>query len=196
MRAVVLHALGDPDHLKIEQRPDPHPGPGEAVVGLRAAALNHRDVWIRRGQYAGIKLPIVLGSDGAGQVVEIGEGVDPGWKGRDVIIDPSLNWGPDERAQGSSFNILGLPVDGTYAEMVRIPAANLHPKPAHLSWEEAAAMPLASVTAYRALVTRARVQADEAVVVTGIGGGVAMCALVIATHLRAKVYVTSGSDAK
>ena len=109
MRAVVLHALGDPDHLKIEQRPDLHPGTGEAVVGLRAAALNHRDVWIRRGQYAGIKLPIVLGSDGAGQVVEIGEGVDPGWKGRDVIIDPSLNWGPDEGAQGSSFNILGLP---------------------------------------------------------------------------------------
>jgi len=196
MRAVVLHALGDPDNLKIEQRPDLRPGPGEAVVGLRAAALNHRDVWIRRGQYAGIKLPIVLGSDGAGQVVEIGEGVDPGWKGRDVIIDPSLNWGPDERAQGSSFNILGLPADGTYAEQVLIPAANLHRKPAHLSWEEAAAMPLASVTAYRALVTRARVQAGEVVVVTGIGGGVAMCALVIATHLRARVYVTSGSDAK
>jgi NADPH:quinone reductase-like Zn-dependent oxidoreductase len=196
MRAVVLHALGDPDNLKIEQRHDLHPGPGEAVVGLRAAALNHRDVWIRRGQYAGIKLPIVLGSDGAGQVVEIGEGVDPGWKGRDVIIDPSLNWGPDERAQGSSFNILGLPADGTYAEQVLIPAANLHRKPAHLSWEEAAAMPLASVTAYRALVTRARVQAGEVVVVTGIGGGVAMCALVIATHLRARVYVTSGSDAK
>jgi len=138
----------------------------------------------------------VLGSDGAGQVVEIGEGVDPGWKGRDVIIDPSLNWGPDERAQGSSFNILGLPADGTYAEQVLIPAANLHRKPPHLSWEEAAAMPLASVTAYRALVTRARVQAGEVVLVTGIGGGVAMCALVIARHLGAKVYVTSGSDAK
>jgi NADPH:quinone reductase-like Zn-dependent oxidoreductase len=196
MRAVVLRALGDPDHLKIEQRPDLHPGPGEAVVGLRAAALNHRDVWIRRGQYAGIKLPIVLGSDGAGQVVEIGDGVDPVWKGRDVIIDPSLNWGPDERAQGSSFNILGLPADGTYAEQVLVPATNLHRKPAHLSWEEAAAVPLASVTAYRALVTRARVQAGEVVLVTGIGGGVAMCALVIAKHLRAKVYVTSGSDAK
>ena len=112
MRAVVLHTLGDPEHLRIEERPDPHPGPGEAVVSLRAAALNHRDVWIRRGQYAGIKLPIVLGSDGAGQVSDVGEGVDPGWKGREVIIDPSFNWGPDDRAQGSSFNILGLPVDG------------------------------------------------------------------------------------
>jgi len=196
MRAVVLRALGGPEHLKIEERPDPHPGPGEAVVRLRAAALNHRDVWIRRGQYAGIKLPIVLGSDGAGQVVEIGEGVDPGWKGRDVILDPSFNWGPDERVQGSSFNILGLPADGTYAEMVRVPAANLHPKPAQLSWEEAAAVPLASVTAYRALVTRARVQAGEIVLVTGIGGGVATCALLIARCLGAKVYVTSGSDAK
>jgi NADPH:quinone reductase-like Zn-dependent oxidoreductase len=180
----------------MEQRPDPHPGPGEAVVRLRAAALNHRDVWIRKGQYAGIKLPIILGSDGAGQVVEVGPGVDRSWVGRDVVIDPSLNWGTDERAQGSSFHILGLPVDGTYAEMVLVPAANLHPKPAHLSWEEAAAVPLASVTAYRALVTRAQVQPGETVLITGIGGGVAATALVIAARLGAKVWVTSGHDAK
>ena len=196
MRAVVLNALGGAEVLKIEERPDPHPGPDDAIVHLRAAALNHRDVWIRRGQYAGIKLPVILGSDGAGHVVEIGEGVDPGWKGRDVIIDPSFNWGPDDRAQGSAFNILGLPVDGTYAEKVRVPAVHLHPKPAQLSWEEAAAVPLASVTAYRALVTRARVQAGETVLVTGIGGGVATCVLLIAKRLGAKVYVTSGSDAK
>ena len=196
MRAVVLHALGDPEHLKIEQRPDPHPGPDEAIVRLRAAALNHRDVWIRRGQYAGIKLPIILGSDGAGQVAEVGGGVDPGWIGRDVIIDPTLNWGTDERVQDPSFSILGLPVDGTYAEMVRVPAVNLHQKPAHLSWEEAAAVPLASLTAYRALATRAHVQAGEIVLVTGIGGGVATCALLMAKRLGAKVYVTSGSDTK
>jgi len=196
MRAVVLHAVGDVEQLRMEQRPDPHPGPGEAVVRLRAAALNHRDVWIRKGQYAGIKLPIILGSDGAGQVVEVGSGVDRSWAGRDVVIDPSLNWGTDERAQGSSFHILGLPVDGTYAEMVLVPAANLHPKPAHLSWEEAAAVPLASVTAYRALVTRAQVQPGETVLITGIGGGVAATALVIAARLGAKVWVTSGHDAK
>jgi NADPH:quinone reductase-like Zn-dependent oxidoreductase len=196
MRAVVLHAVGDVEQLRMEQRPDPHPGPGEAVVRLRAAALNHRDVWIRKGQYAGIKLPIILGSDGAGQVVEVGPGVDRSWVGRDVVIDPSLNWGTDERAQGSSFHILGLPVDGTYAEMVLVPAANLHPKPAHLSWEEAAAVPLASVTAYRALVTRAQVQPGETVLITGIGGGVAATALVIAARLGAKVWVTSGHDAK
>jgi len=196
MRAVVLHAVGDVEHLRMEQRPDPHPGPGEAVVRLRAAALNHRDVWIRKGQYAGIKLPIILGSDGAGHVAEVGLGVDMSWVGRDVVIDPSLNWGTDERAQDSSFHILGLPVDGTYAEMVLVPAANLHPKPAHLSWEEAAAVPLASVTAYRAVVTRAQLQRGETVLITGIGGGVATTALVIAARLGAKVWVTSGHEAK
>ncbi|PYR75052.1 MAG: alcohol dehydrogenase, partial [Acidobacteria bacterium] len=186
MRAIVLTALGDSDNLKLEQRPDLRPGPGEAVVRLHAAALNRRDVWIRKGQYAGIKLPIILGSDGAGEVVDVGERVDRAWHGRQVVMDPSLNWGGDERAQDKKFNILGLPTDGTYAEMVVVPAANLHPKPAHLSWEEAAAVPLASVTAYRALVTRARVQAGETVLVTGIGGGVATCALQIAKHLGAK----------
>jgi len=196
MRAIVLTAVGDPDNLRLEQRPDLVPGEGEAVVRLHAAALNRRDVWIRKGQYAGIKLPIILGSDGAGEVVAVGEGVDTSWNGREVVIDPSLNWGPDERAQGNAFNILGLPVDGTYAETVKVPAANLHPKPAHLSWEEAAAVPLASVTAYRALVTRARVEPGEVVLVTGIGGGVATCALTIARQLGAKVYVTSGHDSK
>src|SRR5678816_2369999 len=99
----------------MEQRPDPIPGPGEAVVRLRAAALNHRDVFIRKGQYAGIKFPIILGSDGAGEVAEVGPDVDVSWLGREVVIDPSFNWGPDDRAQHSAFHILGLPVDGTYA---------------------------------------------------------------------------------
>jgi NADPH:quinone reductase-like Zn-dependent oxidoreductase len=196
MRAIVLTGVGDVDNLRMDDRPELRPGPGEAVVRLRAAALNRRDVWIRKGQYAGIKIPIVLGSDGAGDVIDVGSGVDASWKGRDVVIDPSLNWGPDERAQDTAFNILGLPVDGTYAEMVKVPAANLHPKPAHLSWEEAAAVPLASVTAYRALVTRARLQPGETVLVTGIGGGVATSALVMARQLGATVWVTSGHDAK
>lgn len=196
MRAVVLHAVGDVDHLRVEERPDPHPDSGEAVVRLRAAALNHRDVFIRKGQYAGIKLPTILGSDGAGEVVEIGPDVDAAWLGREVVIDPTFNWGPDERVQDSAFQILGLPVDGTYAEMVRIPATNLHPKPRALSWEEAAAVPLASVTAYRALVTRAQLQAGETVLITGIGGGVATTALVMAKWLGATVWVTSGHDSK
>jgi NADPH:quinone reductase-like Zn-dependent oxidoreductase len=196
MRAVVLRTLGAPDVLRVEEVPDPRPGPDEAIVRLRAAALNHRDVWIRVGRYAGIRLPVVLGSDGAGEVVETGTGVDPEWRGREVVIDPAFNWGDDDRAQGAAFQILGLPRDGTYAELVAVPAANLHDKPRHLSFEEAAAVPLVSVTAFRALVTRARINADETIVVTGIGGGVATAALLIATHLGARVYVTSGSDAK
>ena len=196
MRAIVLTGLGDPDKLRLEERPDPRPGPGQAVVRLHAAALNRRDVWIRKGQYAGIKVPIILGSDGAGAVAEVGAQVDRAWTGREVVIDPTINWGSDERAQDSAFTILGLPADGTYAELVVVPATNLYPKPAQLSWEETAAVPLASLTAYRAVVTRARVQAGETVLITGIGGGVATAALTMATQLGAKVYVTSGHESK
>ena len=196
MNAVVLRELGGPEKLVVEQMPDPQPGPGDAVVRVRAAALNHRDAWIRQGQYAGIRLPIILGSDGAGEVVEVGESVDGARIGQAVVINPSLDWGPSERVQGPTYRILGLPDHGTYAELVKVPAANLWPKPASMSWEAAAAIPLAGLTAYRALVTRARVERGETVLVTGIGGGVATLALLIARHLGARVLVTSGSDAK
>jgi NADPH:quinone reductase-like Zn-dependent oxidoreductase len=196
MKAIVLRELGGPEALRLEDLAEPRPAAGEVVVRLRAAALNHRDVWIRTGRYAGITLPIILGSDGAGEVVETGVGVDPAWQRRDVVINPAFNWGDDERVQGLAFQILGLPRDGTYAELVKVPADSLHDRPRNLSWEEAAAVPLASVTAYRALVTRAQITANETLVVTGIGGGVATCALLIGRHLGASVYVTSGSDAK
>ncbi|HNV03200.1 MAG TPA: zinc-binding dehydrogenase [Vicinamibacterales bacterium] len=196
MQAIVLRELGGPERLVLETAADPAPGPGEAVVRLRAAALNRRDAWIRQGQYAGIRLPIILGSDGAGEVTAVGEGVDRAWPGTAVVINPSLEWGPDSRAQGPSFRILGLPDHGTYAELVKVPAANLYRKPASLSWEAAAAIPLAGLTAYRALVTRARLQPGETVLVTGVGGGVATFALLFALHLGARVVVTSGSDAK
>ena len=196
MNAIVLRALGGPERLALDEAPDPVPGPGEAVVALRAAALNHRDAWIRKGLYAGITLPIILGSDGAGEVADVGPGVDPSWGGRHVVINPSLGWGDDARVQGPSYRILGLPDDGTYAERVKVPAENLFAKPAALSWEAAAAIPLAGLTAYRALVTRAQVQRGETVLITGIGGGVATFALLIAAHLGARVIVTSGSDGK
>jgi NADPH:quinone reductase-like Zn-dependent oxidoreductase len=196
MKAILLRELGGPERLVLEQVPDPQPGPGEAVVALRAAALNHRDAWIRKGLYAGIALPIILGSDGAGEVADVGEGVDRAWLGRHVVINPSLGWGPDPRVQGPSYKILGLPDHGTYAERVKVPAENLFAKPAALPWEAAAAIPLAGLTAYRALVTRARVQRGETVLITGIGGGVATLALLIARHAGARVFVTSGSDAK
>jgi NADPH:quinone reductase-like Zn-dependent oxidoreductase len=196
MNAIVLRELGGPERLALDHIPDPQPGPGEAVVRLRAAALNHRDAWIRQGLYAGITLPIVLGSDGAGTVQAVGVGVDPALLGTAVVINPSLDWGNDDRVQGPAYRILGLPDNGTYADYVKVPATNLFAKPDTLSWEAAAATPLAGLTAYRALVTRARVQPGETVLVTGIGGGVATFALLVARHLGARVVVTSGSDAK
>ena len=196
MRAVVLRELGPAENLRFETVPDPQPGPGEVVVRLRAAALNHRDLWIRKGLYAGIKLPIILGSDGAGEVSAVGVGADPSLLGRQVVINPGIDWGEDERVQGAYFRILGLPDDGTYAELVKVPATHVHTKPAVWSWEESAALPLAGLTAYRAVVTRARVQAGEQVLITGIGGGVSLTALQIAVAQEARVVVTSGSDAK
>jgi zinc-binding alcohol dehydrogenase/oxidoreductase len=199
MRAVILRVPGGAENLKLEEAPDPSPGAGEVVVRLKAAALNHRDVWIRSGTGAyagGFKQRVILGSDGAGEVLSVGSGGDRSLIGRAVVINPSFDWGDDDAAQGPNFRILGLPDDGTYAEAVRVPAGNVHPKPAALSFEEAAAIPLAALTAYRAVVSRARVQAGETVLVTGIGGGVSTFALQIATHLGARVLVTSGSDAK
>jgi NADPH:quinone reductase-like Zn-dependent oxidoreductase len=175
---------------------DPKPGPGEVVVRLHAAALNHRDLWIRKGLYAGIKLPIILGSDGAGEVAALGVGADPTLLGKSVVINPGFDWGEDERVQSQYFRILGLPDDGTYAEFVKAPATHVHRKPAAWTWEEAAALPLAGLTAYRAVVTRAQVKAGEHVLITGIGGGVSLAALQIATARGARVVVTSGSDAK
>jgi len=199
MKASILKAPGPAENLKLENVQDPVAGPGEAVVRLKAAALNHRDVWIRSGTGAyagGFKQRVILGSDGAGEVVSVGSGGAASLVGQPVIINPSLDWGEADLAQGPNFRILGLPDDGTYAQMIRVPVANIHQKPAGLSFEEAAAIPLAALTAYRAVASRARVQKGETVLVTGIGGGVSTFALQIAAHLGARVLVTSGSDAK
>jgi zinc-binding alcohol dehydrogenase/oxidoreductase len=196
MKAIVLRHLGGPEVLNLEEVADPAAGPGEAVVRLRAAALNHRDVWIRQGRYSGITLPVILGSDGAGDVESVGEGVDRGWIGKPVVLYPVLDWGPDPRVQAPTFRILGLPDDGTYAQKVKVPVELLYPKPTHLTYEEAAAFPLCALTAYRAVVTRGEVHAGENVVIIGIGGGVATFAMQIALERGATVYVTTGDDEK
>src|ERR1700730_4359151 len=174
MQAVVLREPGPAENLRLEDVPDPVPGEGDVVVRLKAAALNHRDLWIRSGTGAyagGFKQRVILGSDGAAEVLSVGSGGDPALVGRAVVINPSLDWGDVDAAQGPDFRILGLPDDGTYAQAVRVPSRNVHPKPAALSFEEAAAIPLAALTAYRAVVTRARVQGGESVLVTGRGVG-------------------------
>lgn len=194
MQAAQLLELKKP--IVVGQVPDPVASPGHAVIRLKAAALNHRDLWIQLGLYAGIKLPIIPGSDGAGLVESVGSDADQGWVGREVIINPSLDWGPDPRAQSSAFRILGLPDNGTFAQKIAIPVGNLAPKPAHLSWEQAAALPLAGLTAWRALFTRAQPKAGERVLVTGVGGGAALFALQFAVAAGAVVWTTSSSAAK
>ena len=177
----------------------PMAGPGEVLIKLQAAALNHRDIFIRQGLYPGIKLPVIPGSDGAGVVEEVGEGVDPVWRGQAVIINPALNWGNNPKFYGPDFRILGMPDNGTFAEYVVVGASYIYPKPAHLSFEQAAALPLAGLTAWRALMTRAglhRSGTTEKVLITGIGGGAALLALQFAVAAGAEVWVTSGADEK
>jgi zinc-binding alcohol dehydrogenase/oxidoreductase len=199
MKAMVLRELGGPDQLSYEDVPEPEPGSGEAVVRLRAAALNRRDVFVTYGQYPGARaeaLPVILGSDGSGEVVARGEGAAGPDEGTEVVINPALYWGDDPRRPGKEYRILGLPDDGTFAQFVKVPAESVFPKPSHLSHEEAAAIPLGALTAYRALVTRGELEEGETVVVPGVGSGVATFVVQLASALGARVFVTSGSDEK
>ncbi|HND88489.1 MAG TPA: zinc-binding dehydrogenase [Saprospiraceae bacterium] len=183
MQALVLNTLHQP--LQLSELPDPQAQPGEGIVHLHAAALNHRDVYITQGKYAGIELPCVLGSDGAGE-----------YEGRRVLIFPSLHWGDDPRAQGRHFRVLGMPDPGTFAEQIAVPLSHLYPVPEHLSWEEAAALPLGGLTAWRVLMTRCQLRPGERVLVSGIGGGVALFALQFAVAAGAEVWVTSSRPEK
>ena len=148
MQAVRVHEGGE---LRHETVPDPVAGPGEVVVELRTAALNRRDLLVCGGTYP-YPLPLTPGSDGAGVRRDTGE---------EVVIYPSLAWGDREAAPGPDFQILGGPRDGTFAELIAVPEANVFAKPARLSWEEAAALPLAGLTAYRALFSRGGLRAGR-----------------------------------
>ena len=175
--------------LRLAEHPDPVPGPGEVLVELRAAALNRRDTYLRTGLGPAydFPLPLILGSDGAGVRRDTGE---------EVVILPSLRWGPSETVAGPDFQILGGPTDGTYAELVAVPEANVFGKPPGLSWEEAAALPLAALTAYRALFPVGGLRAGEWVVILGAGSGVSLAAIQLALHAGARVAVTSSTGEK
>lgn len=203
MRALQLTAV---NRLELREVPDPVPGPGEVLVKIAAAALNHRDLWIKLGQYAGLQFPSIPGSDGVGTVVATGPGLDhgalingqppPDWLGKRVIINPAFGWGANESAQHPDFTILGLPRPGTFAEYIAVPAAQLAPAPEHLDDEAAAALPLAGLTAWRAVMTRAALRAGERVLISGVGGGAAVFALQFAHAAGAEVWVTSSQPAK
>ncbi|GAB3180711.1 zinc-binding dehydrogenase [Telluribacter humicola] len=194
MKAAILDTLHQP--LVYKDVPAPVAGKGEVVVQLKAAALNHRDVWIQKGLYPGIKVPQIMGSDGAGVVVEVGDGVSDYWKKKEVIINPSHNWGDNPAYYGKDYKMLGLPDDGTFAEYVKVEARYLAPMPKHLTFEQAAALPLAGLTAWRVLKSRVGLREGERVLVTGAGGGVALIAVQLAVAMGAEVWVTSGSDEK
>jgi NADPH:quinone reductase-like Zn-dependent oxidoreductase len=189
VKAVRIHEEGGPDVLVLEEIPDPVAGPGEVLIRLRASALNHLDVWVRKG-LPSVPKPRILGADGAGVVEAIGEGVSGFEPGERVVINPGI-----ETANGA-IHVIGEHRDGTNAELIAVPATNVYPIPDGLSFEEAAAFPLVFETAYRMLVTRSRLQEGEWVLIWGIGSGVSTAGLAIARALGARTIVTSSSDAK
>ena len=196
MKAVVLNEKGGPEKLTIEEVTTPEPKAGEVRVKLKTSALNRRDYWITIGMYPGMQYPCIAGSDGAGVVDAVGEDGDTSVIGHEVVIYPARDWGDDENKFGPTFRVLGMPDQGTFAEYICVPAGDIFAKPAHLSWEQAAAVPLAGLTSWRAVVTQAEVQAGQKVLVTAAGSGVSTFAIHWALGLGAEVYVTSGSEEK
>ncbi len=182
MRAMVLREQS----FGIEEIPSPVCAADHIRLNVLACSLNHRDQYIRDGQYAKIKYPVVLGSDVCGITDD----------GDRVVVDASQAWGPDARAQGRDFHILGMPTQGGLAEEICVPAANVYPAPSHLSDEEVACLPIGGVTAYRALFTRGELMAGQTVLITGIGGGVATLAMMFALAAGARVLVSSRSKQK
>jgi NADPH:quinone reductase-like Zn-dependent oxidoreductase len=177
LKAIRIHEDGGPEVLRYEDAPDPEPGEGEVLVELRAASLNHLDLWVRKG-LPSVPKPRILGADGAGLV-----------DGERVVINPGIE-------HGDKITVIGEHMDGTHAELIAVPRGNVYPIPDGLSFEEAAAFPLVFETAYRMLVTRAGLREGEWVLLWGIGSGIATAANEIARALGARTIVTSSSDDK
>ena len=188
MKAIRIHEDGGPDVLRYEDVPDPVPAPGEVLIALRAASLNHLDLWIRQG-LPSVPKPRILGADGAGVVAALGEGVEGFSEGDRVVINPGIE-------HGATIAVIGEHSDGTHCELISLPAKQVFRLDDSLSFEQAAAFPLVYETAYRMLVTKAGLREGEWVLIWGIGGGVATAAFEISRALGARTIVTSGSDEK
>ena len=201
MRALELVGFDGPDSLQLTERPEPQPGAGEVRVRFRNMALNHLDVFITRG-LPKRPLPAVLGSDGAGVVDAIGEGVDSVRVGDEVVLYPIVTCGQcpacgaGQEVHCPHMAILGEHTDGTFQEQLVVPAGICHPRPRHLSMEETAALPLAWLTAWRLLFTRGGLQSGDWVVLVGIGGGVATACLLLAKAHGLHVIATSRDESK
>jgi NADPH:quinone reductase-like Zn-dependent oxidoreductase len=185
---VRIHEDGGPEVLRVEEIPDPEAGAGEVLVGLRAGGLNHLDVWVRKG-LPSVPKPRILGADGAGVVVALGEGVDSFEVGERVVVNPGI-------PHDGRITVIGEHTDGTHCELKAIPAGQLYPLAESLTFEEGAAFPLVFETAYRMLVTKASVREGEWALIWGIGGGVALAAFELCRALGVRTIVTSSSPEK
>jgi NADPH:quinone reductase-like Zn-dependent oxidoreductase len=188
LKAIRIHEDGGPEVLRYEDVEDPEPGPGEVLVSLRAAGLNHLDIWVRKG-LPSVPKPRILGADGAGVVAALGEGVEGFSEGDRVVINPGI-------PHDGRITVIGEHTDGTHCELKAIPAAQLYPLDDALSFEVGAAFPLVFETAHRMLVTKADVQDGEWVLIWGVGGGVALAAFELCRALGARTIVTSSSRDK
>ena len=182
--------------LQLAEIEKPIVGVGQVLIHMKAVALNRRDQWIRQGMYPNIQFGTVLGSDGAGIVSAVGEGVSNDWLNKEVIVNPNVNWGDDPKAQSAEYSVLGMPTHGTFAEYITVGIDRLIDKPRHMTWSEAAALPLAGLTAYRALFHHGEVSKGKNVLISGVGGGVAQFAFQFSLAAGANVYVTSGNQEK
>lgn len=200
MKAALLLNTGDisalSKNLVIDDMPIPEINPDEVLINVKAASLNHRDLWIAKGAYSKIKLPVVLGSDCSGVIFKKGSNVSGFKEGDEVIVNPGINWGNDENFQSKDFKILGMPDNGTFAEFVKVHSSYVYKKPLHLDHAQSSALPLAGVTAYRAAFVKACISSEDNILITGAGGGVPSFALKFALSTGANVYVTSGSEEK
>jgi NADPH:quinone reductase-like Zn-dependent oxidoreductase len=203
MKAIIFEKHGGPEVLRYTEVAEPQPGPGEVAVRVSACALNHLDLWVRGGlPGVPIPLPHIPGSDVAGVVAKIGQGVTTVQPGQRVLLAPGVSCGKCPQCLAGSdnrcpqFTNLGYLIDGGCAELVRCPEVNCFPYPENLSFEQAAAVPLVFQTAWHMLVTRAQLQAGEEVLVLGAGSGVGSAAVQIAKLFGCRVIATGGSDAK
>lgn len=200
MKAILLKQIGKIEDLKknlvIEELSLPKTNDDEVLIKIKYSSLNHRDLWITKGLYAGIKLPVVLGSDCSGTIVDKGKSVTNFSVGEEVVVNPGMNWGESEFYQGNNFKILGLPDNGTLEEYIAVDKSFVYKKPGHLTSAEAASFPLAGLTAYRAVFIKGDIKKNQNVLITGIGGGVSTFSLLYAVKKGARVYVTSGSEEK
>ena len=203
MKAIGFTQHGDISNMALLNLPRPTPGPGEALVKIKASAYNRLDIWVRQGWPGlNLKLPHISGSDGAGVVAELGPGATGVTAGERVAIDPGINLYPDKFTQqgqhslSPGYKILGEHIPGAHAEYAVVPVQNLLPLPKNVSFTEAAAAGLVYLTAWRMLIHRARIQAGESVLILGAGGGVNSAAIQIAKLAGCAVYATTSTEEK